>query len=94
MVLSYPPDSFTPAHTASTPTTTLAPIYRADSNTSPAFIMLKDSLAKVLKVVKPPQKPVTSISFISGDRLPLFTNPTNSPMSKEPRILTANVPHG
>ena len=56
--------------------------------------MPKDSLAKVLKVVKPPQKPVTSSSFISGDSTPLLTKPTSSPISREPRILTAKVPQG
>ena len=56
--------------------------------------MPKDSLAKVLNVVKPPQKPVTSSSFISGDSTPLLTKPTKSPISREPRILTAKVPQG
>ena len=74
--------------------TTLAPTYRAVSRTSPAFIMPKDSLAKVLKVVKPPQKPVTNNNFISGDKTPLLTRPTNKPISKEPMIFTTNVPHG
>ena len=86
--------SIIPPHTARMPMITLAPTYTAVSRTSPAFIMLKDSLAKVLKVVKPPQNPVTSSSFISGDSTPLLTKPTNSPMSNEPRILTANVPQG
>ena len=83
-----------PHQTARMPMMTLAPTYSAVSRTSPAFIMPKDSLAKVLKVVKPPQKPVTSSSFISGDNTPLLTSPTNKPISKEPRILTANVPQG
>ena len=83
-----------PPQTARMPIITLAPIYRAISKTSPAFIIPNDSLAKVLKVVKPPQKPVTSSSFISGDSTPLLTKPTNSPMSNEPRMLTANVPQG
>ena len=56
--------------------------------------MPKDSLTKVLNVVKPPQKPVTSSSFISGDSTPLLTKPTKSPISREPRILTRKVPQG
>ena len=76
------------------PTTTLAPTYSAIKRASPAFIMPKDSLAKVLKVVKPPQKPVTTSSFISGDSTPLPTNPTKKPISNEPMMLTANVPQG
>ena len=76
------------------PIITLAPTYMAVSKASPAFIMPKDSLAKVLKVVKPPQNPVTSNSFISGDSTPFPNSPTNNPMSNEPRTLTANVPQG
>ena len=73
---------------------TLAPTYMAERSTSPAFIILNDSLAKVLNVVKPPQKPVTSNNFISGDSTPLFTNPMSIPISKEPRTFTHNVVHG
>ena len=59
-----------PSHTAKMPMTTLTPKYNAICNASPAFIILKDSLAKVLKVVKPPQKPVKSSSFNSGETMP------------------------
>ena len=73
---------------------TLAPMYRADNNTSPIFIMDRDSLAKVLNVVNPPQKPVTRSSFISGENAPLPTIPMKRPISSEPTIFTVNVPQG
>ena len=62
--------------------------------TSPALIIPKDSLAKVLNVVKPPQKPVTSNSFISGDKTTLLTKPNSNPISSEPMTFTTNVPQG
>ena len=74
--------------------TTLAPIYRAKSKISPVFSIPKDSLAKVLNVVKPPQNPLTRSSFISGDKIPLFNQPMRSPMSNDPKIFTLNVAHG
>lgn len=70
------------------------PTYNAARRVSLAFIMLKLSLANVLKVVKPPQKPVTNNSFMPSDRMPFVANPTSTPMSKDPRMLTASVPHG
>lgn len=76
------------------PREVLTAIYKAAIRTSPAFIMPNDSLAKVLKVVKPPQKPVTSNIFISGERMPLFPHPTRKPMASEPQMLTINVPNG
>ena len=87
-------ESIMPPQTARMPIITLAPTYRAICKTSPAFIIPNDSLAKVLKVVKPPQKPVTSSNFISGDSRPLLTKPTNSPISREPSTLTVKVPQG
>ena len=87
-------ENIMPLQTAKMPIITLAPTYRAVSRMSPAFIIPKDSLAKVLKVVKPPQKPVTSNSFISGDNTPLLTKPTKSPINKEPSTLTVKVPQG
>ena len=76
------------------PTTILAPTYNAARRASPAFSIPKLSLANVLKVVKPPQNPVTNSSFIPSEITPLVAQPTNRPISKEPRMLTANVPHG
>ena len=53
-----------------------------------------DSLAKVLNVVKPPQKPVTKSSRISADSTSFDASPTNNPISSEPTTLTVNVAHG
>lgn len=76
------------------PAMTLMPTCAAESNASPARIIWKDSHAKVLKVVKPPQKPVTSSNFMSSDNMPRPTMPVSSPMSNEPMTFTAKVPHG
>ena len=89
-----PPDKQLPSHTARMPRKTLRATYRADNNASPTLSMANDSLAKVLKVVKPPQNPVTSSNFISGTSTPLFTHPTKKPISSEPTMLTTKVPNG
>lgn len=54
------------------------------------FISDKVSLAKVEKVVNPPQKPAISknLRLLSGTKL------TNKPIQKQPRTLTINVTKG
>ena len=53
------------------------------------------ALAKVLKVVKPPQKPVTKNSLRFGERLSHLRNsPEKIPMQRQPRTFATNVGHG
>lgn len=51
---------------------------------------------KVEKVVKPPQNPVVSRSFVDGDisPLPLQLSPEKKPMMRHPKIFTVKVPKG
>ena len=53
-----------------------------------------DSLAKVLNVVKPPQKPVTKSNRISAERVSFDASPTNKPINNEPTMFTVKVAHG
>ena len=53
------------------------------------------ALAKVLKVVKPPQKPVTKNSLRFGKSVPHLRNiPEKIPMQRQPRMFATNVGHG
>ena len=55
----------------------------------------KFSLAKVLNVVKPPQKPVTKNSLRFGEREShLKKSPEKIPMQRQPKMFATKVGHG
>ena len=64
----------------------------------PIFPLCKSarfSLAKVLNVVKPPQKPVTKKSLRFGEREShLRKSPEKIPMHRQPRTFATKVGHG
>lgn len=62
---------------------------------SPLLPSMQISPANVEKVVKPPQKPVMSIALCVDDIILHFSNmPEKSPKSRQPIMLTQNVPNG
>ena len=56
--------------------------------------MVKASLLNVEKVVNPPHSPTISSNLNSTGRLWRAIQVPNSPIRKQPTMLTANVPHG
>ena len=61
----------------------------------PLLIREKDSLEKVEKVVKPPQKPTINRALSLGDMTPfLERRPKINPKSKQPTTFTKNVAQG
>ena len=80
-----------PTHAQASPRTRLIAIYARAAKSCPPRSMNKLSFMNVEKVVKPPQKPVVSNSFICvspGESL------VSKPSTKQPRMLQRNVPYG
>ena len=86
---------YSPAAHAATPIAKLERAYIANIPIFPLCRSARFSLANVLNVVKPPQKPITKKSLRFGDKLPhLRKSPEKIPMQKQPRIFATNVGHG
>lgn len=84
-----------PSHTAKRPAIILTAIYKNDIRISPLVPSLKDSRAKVEKVVKPPQNPTTSRAFTLGSmRLLRLKYPIKMPIKRHPIILIVKVASG
>lgn len=74
---------------------TLPAIYKKNNAILFSFINPIPSNVKAEKVVKPPQIPVIRKSFqFSFTAKDLKVSPQKKPISKQPTILTANVPQG
>lgn len=74
------------------PSTKLKPAKRSPIAIFPACNNPNTSAEKVLKVVKPPQKPIAKTSRHASSVL--ATMGSNIPSRKEPIILMTNVAHG
>ena len=84
-----------PAHTRRMPITTESTRYRMNVVQSPLLPRTHMSSAKDENVVKPPQKPVISMTFSPGVMTCAFSNsPKRSPITKQPIMFTRNVPIG
>ncbi len=85
----------TPKKVAAIPRKTLSPVYITKWKKSPSRNSARFSLAKVEKVVNPPQKPTVRNIFHPGvKREVLSEKPYINPMSRHPEILTKKVPKG
>ena len=83
LIILYPPQ----VHAS--PSTRLATIYESATISCPPFSMKKFSFMNVENVVKPPQKPVVSNSFVCVSPGESFVS---NPRRKHPRRLQINVP--
>jgi hypothetical protein len=82
-----------PKYVAIRPKNTLRLVYRAKKRKLPSLNKARFSLAKVEKVVNPPQNPtVRNILHSEFIISPFSDNPKKIPISKQPKILTKKVP--
>ena len=84
-----------PRAVSAIPTMTLTVTYPIKPHVFPVWSILRLSLAKVEKVVNPPQSPVVrskhhELSVVEN----LAKSPYSSPMKKQPMRLTVKVPQG
>lgn len=84
-----------PATTIKTPKMILIEVYNTITNQCRWLSSMYVSLANDEKVVNPPQNPVMSSALIVGEiTFDLSANPKSTPISKDPRMFTTNVPIG